>query len=188
MRRQKESALDGGRCPVPQQGFTLVEVLVTVVILAVGLLGLAGLQTVSMRNNHSAYQRSQAVQLAYDMADRVRANRKNSANFDQLVSAAHPGCVTVCDGNGCDTAAGCSAAEMAENDLFAWRRDVAALLPAGDAIICLDETPNDGTGSADDAASGCDHLGSTYAVKVWWNDNRAAPGAVPQRFVMSFRP
>ena len=61
------------RAPENCRAFTLIEVLVTVVILAVGLLGLAGMQAASMRNNHSAYLRSQAVQLSYDMADRVRS-------------------------------------------------------------------------------------------------------------------
>ena len=55
-------------------GFTLIEVLISMLILAVGLLGLAGLQATGLRNNLSAYNRSQATQLAYDMADRMRAN------------------------------------------------------------------------------------------------------------------
>ena len=63
-----------------QHGFTMVEVLVTLVILAVGLLGLAGLQATSLRNTESAYQRSQAAILAYDMLDRMRANSAGVAN------------------------------------------------------------------------------------------------------------
>jgi type IV pilus assembly protein PilV len=55
-------------------GFTLVEVLVAVLVLAVGLLGLAGLQLASMKSNHSAYRRSQATIAAYDLLDRMRAN------------------------------------------------------------------------------------------------------------------
>ncbi len=58
-----------------QSGSTLLEVLVAVVILAFGLLGLAGLQTTSVKSNHSAYLRSQASLLAYDMADRMRTTR-----------------------------------------------------------------------------------------------------------------
>jgi len=56
------------------KGFTLIEVLVSMIVLAIGLLGLAGLQMSSLRNNLSAYHRSQATQLAYDMADRMRTN------------------------------------------------------------------------------------------------------------------
>lgn len=58
-----------------QSGFSMLEVLVTILIMSVGLLGLAGLTAASMRNNHGAYHRTQAVWLAYDIADRMRANR-----------------------------------------------------------------------------------------------------------------
>ena len=58
-----------------QWGATLIEVLVAVLVLSIGLLGLAGLQVTSLQSNHSAYYRSQATLLAYDIADRMRANR-----------------------------------------------------------------------------------------------------------------
>ncbi len=57
-----------------QGGFTMVEVLVSMVILTVGLLGLAGLQIRSLSGSHSAYARTQAVQYAADMVDRMMAN------------------------------------------------------------------------------------------------------------------
>jgi len=57
-----------------QQGFTLVEVLVTIIIMAIGLLGVAGLQLAGMRSNHSAYLRTQATIAVYDLADRMRAH------------------------------------------------------------------------------------------------------------------
>ncbi len=57
-----------------QRGFTLVEVLVTIIIMSIGLLGVAGLQLASMRSNHSAYLRTQATLAAYDLIDRMRAD------------------------------------------------------------------------------------------------------------------
>ncbi|MCX7101946.1 MAG: type IV pilus modification protein PilV, partial [Methylobacter sp.] len=60
-------------------GFTLIEVLIAMLVLAVGLLGLAGLQATSLKSNQSAYNRSQATQLAYDLADRMRANVAGAA-------------------------------------------------------------------------------------------------------------
>lgn len=63
------------KSPQAQRGATLIEVLVTLIILSVGLLGMAGLQTLSMQSNHSAYYRSQATFLAYDISERMRANR-----------------------------------------------------------------------------------------------------------------
>jgi type IV pilus assembly protein PilV len=56
-------------------GFTLLEILVALIILTIGLLGLASLQATGLRNNHSAYLRSQTTILAYEMVDRMRANR-----------------------------------------------------------------------------------------------------------------
>lgn len=56
-----------------QRGATLIEVLVAVVVLAIGLLGLAGLQMTGLQSNHSASLRSQASLLAYDLSDRMRA-------------------------------------------------------------------------------------------------------------------
>lgn len=58
------------------RGLTLMEVLVAVVILALGLLGLAGLQATSLRNNEGAVQRTQASYLAQDIIDRMRIDRE----------------------------------------------------------------------------------------------------------------
>lgn len=60
------------------KGSTLLEVLVSIVVLSIGLLGLAGLQATSIKSNHSAYSRSQATLLAYDLADRMRSARNAS--------------------------------------------------------------------------------------------------------------
>ena len=57
-----------------EKGFTLIEILVTVIILAVGLLGLAGLQAAALKYTSTAYQRAQATSLAYDILDQMRAN------------------------------------------------------------------------------------------------------------------
>ena len=61
--------------PVAQRGTTLIEVLIALVVLAIGLLGMALLQVTSVQSNHSAYYRSQVTLLAADLADRMRANR-----------------------------------------------------------------------------------------------------------------
>jgi len=61
--------------PVTQRGTTLIEVLVALVVLSIGLLGMALLQVTSVQSNHSAYYRSQVSILASDLADRMRANR-----------------------------------------------------------------------------------------------------------------
>lgn len=84
------------------QGISLIEVLVTVVILAIGLLGLAGLQVRLQTSEIESYQRTHALILLEDMANRVSANRNNAATY---VTAGAPlgtgdGQPNACVGNG----------------------------------------------------------------------------------------
>ena len=149
------------------QGFTLVEILVSVFVLGIGLLGLSGLQVLSLQNNHSAYLRSQATLLAYDMADRMRANLSAviALDYDKPTAASIGDCIN---------ATGCTPAEMAQNDMYEWSNaaspiSVAALLPKGAGMVCIDATPNDGSVASPE----CDGNGEIYAIKVWWNDDRS---------------
>ena len=64
-----------------QAGFTMIEVLVTIAILVVGLLGLAAMQTLATLAELEAYQRSQAIVLVRDMADRMQANKANLSQY-----------------------------------------------------------------------------------------------------------
>lgn len=64
--------------PRQQRGFSLLEVLIATVVLSIGLLGLASLQTASLRNNNGALHRSQATIMAYDILDCMRANQKEA--------------------------------------------------------------------------------------------------------------
>jgi type IV pilus assembly protein PilV len=66
----------------PQRGVTLIEVLVAIVVLSVGLLGMAGLQVSSLRANQSAYIRTQAVSQAYDILDEIRADLPNWQTYN----------------------------------------------------------------------------------------------------------
>jgi len=145
-----------------QSGFTLIEVLVAVIVLSIGLVGVAGLQVVSLKNNQSAFMRSQASALAYDLADRMRANvpGANAAMYDPDAAAATANC---------KTATGCTTQEMAQNDLFEWDAAIATYLPEGQGFVCIDSTPNDGTDSADPQ---CDGTGTLFAIKIWWDDDR----------------
>lgn len=71
-----------------QGGFSLIEVLVTIIIVAIGLLGLAALQARAYNSEFESYQRSQAVTLAYDMVERIRTNRAVLGNFKDISDAA----------------------------------------------------------------------------------------------------
>jgi len=125
-------------------GFTLIEVLIAMVVLAIGLLGLAGLQVTSLKNNQSAYNRSQATQLAYDLADRMRANVAGVAAYPAGTAAAI---------ENCKNTTGCSPADMAVNDLFDWNSAISSALPNG------------GTGTIS-------VTGSVYSITISWAENR----------------
>jgi type IV pilus assembly protein PilV len=150
-------------------GFTLIEVLIAMLVLAVGLLGLAGLQVASLKNNQSAYFRSQATQLAYDITDRMRTNKLGNYNNQ---AATTDDCI----------ASLCTPSQMAGYDLKQWSDQLSALLPSGQGIVCKDNTPGDG---ASKTAHNCDGAGNSYTIKIWWDDDRS--GAAAQRFVMSFQ-
>src|SRR5690606_7893202 len=80
------------RHPLRHSGFTLIEVMVALVILAVGLLGMASLMTRSQQSNESAYSRSQATLLAYDIIERMRANLVNPVlSPEDIASGISPG-------------------------------------------------------------------------------------------------
>lgn len=106
----------------PQQvGFSLVEVMVALVVLAVGMLGIASLSVTTLRSSGSAISRMQAVNLASDLADRIRANRFGREAYADPDTPAEKPCI--------GSAANCSKADMAENDLFLWQAQIDALLP-----------------------------------------------------------
>lgn len=162
----------------------MLEVLISMVIIAFGLLGVAGLQVFALKNNQSATFRSTATMLAADMADRVKANVGGAIDgaYNAPNLASYGTAVAGCAG------AGCTTAELAQNDLFEWQQRIALALPGGVGIVCLDSTPHDGT-TATNPAGHCDGAGETnYAIKIWWADDRTRSGNVnaPQRFSTAF--
>ncbi len=116
-------------------GFTLIEVLISMLILAIGLLGLAALQMTTLRQNLSAYHRTQATQFAYDIADRMRVNINNAKLGSNSVyhkkTAASASKQTSCT----TVASSCSSAQMAEQDLFEWYERLGSVLPNGLGVI-----------------------------------------------------
>jgi len=158
-----------------QVGVTLIEVLISLLIMAIGLLGMAGLQTESLRNTQVAYFRTQAAILGNDIVERVRANLQGVEagsynNNDGLANAA------------CNSLTGCTSAQLAGNDVAEWKTALADNLPLGVGTVCVDATPEDGTA----AAMSCDGTGIVSAVKIWWDEDR--DGTAEKRFTMSFQP
>jgi type IV pilus assembly protein PilV len=105
----------------PAAGFTLIEVLVSLVVMAVGLLGIAGLYVEGLRAGRTAVYRSAAVTLAGDMADRIRANPRGA------YAGAGPGADNACVNGGGD----CAPDALAADDWFRWLGDLHRRLPVG---------------------------------------------------------
>ena len=158
-----------------QQGTTLIEVLVSLLILSFGMMGMAGLQNVSLRANQLGYFRTQATTYTFDIVERMRANITgvDAGSYNNVAGAATASCFTV---------AGCTSTQMAAQDIFDWSAGVTTALPLGDSVVCLDSTPTDGT----TGAKACDNTGAIYAIKLWWDDNR--DGTATTRYVTTFQP
>ncbi len=147
-----------------QRGFTLIEVLVTVVLLSIGLLGLAGLQMSGIRGGQQALASSNVYALAWDMADRIRANPSGveAGHYDALVTpaAAAPNCI----------ASGCGPDDLATLDFKEWRDALAANLTDGQGRVCRSDRINDDVQpGAEDCSGGAD---DPLVVRIWWDHDQ----------------
>lgn len=110
--------------PLRARGFSLIEVLVAIVVLSIGLLGLAALQVSGLRVGQSSFYRAQAAQLATDMADRLRANAGQARTCELDLADATPTGATTC-----------------ERDLAEWRTRLRAL-PGGNGAVDVEPATN----------------------------------------------
>ena len=125
-------------------GFTLVEVLIALIILSVGMLGIAGLYVHSMQAGRTSLFRHHAVTLAGDVADRIRANPRAAASYG--LAGANNNCV-----NG---GVNCSPPQMAANDIDLWDQQAADTLPNGTVTVVFDNGV----------------LPPTYEITVAWDE------------------
>jgi type IV pilus assembly protein PilV len=155
--RSEAARLAAGRRR-PTAGFSLIEVLVALVVLSVGLLGLAALQQNAVKFNHGAHLASQATALAYDMAERIRGNRQaaRASGYDSAFEGTPPAC---------DAALG--AGTVVAQDIAAWRRALTCALPAGNGQIAWDV----GT--------------EILTITVRWDPSRGAVAADAEEFVVT---
>ena len=150
-----------GRChvrPDRERGFSLVEVLVAMVVIAVGMLGVAVLYVEGMKAGRTSIYRTSAVNLAADLADRMRANPTGAVSYSG--AAADTGCT-----NGFID---CSPEQLAQEDLWSWTRDIGERLPAGaDGEVLV--APGD--------------LTNRYTIRVTWDE---AGFDQPQVYAVTF--
>ncbi|MBI5753100.1 MAG: type IV pilus modification protein PilV [Hydrogenophilales bacterium] len=115
------------------RGFTLLEVLIAIVVLSFGLLGLAGIQAVGIKNTYDANARTLAIQQAYDMADRIRANTigASAGAYDNITTTipGDPGCIT--------STSGCSATQLRDYDQRYWNTNNQNMLRLGRGTVAV---------------------------------------------------
>ena len=149
------SALRGAR------GFSLIEALVALVVLSVGLLGIAALYVTSVSSGRTASLRSQAVLLAADLADRIRANRGGGPAYDDGTSGVGA-IIAACQQGG----GSCTPTQMASEDKAEWLALIAARLPgAVSTVKVVLPVPN------------------TYTITISWVE----PGIGNQTYALSFQ-
>ncbi len=131
-----------------QKGFGLVEILITLFVLGIGLLGVATLQTKGFQASQTSYYRTLAVFNANEMADRIRANTTGIASGAYNDMSGFPTSYTDCSQSVCTTA------QLAEFDRYEWNTQLADLLPSGQGSVS-------GSGT-----------GSTFTISVMWDESR----------------
>jgi len=127
-----------------QAGVSLIEVLITIIIMAIGLLGIAGLQNTSLKFSYESYLRTQGSFLAYDLIDRIRANPDGGPY--NLAFNETPPQVDCFDG---DT---CSETDIRQFDLYYWKQQVDELLPEAMVDVRFDPVQ------------------SMYTLRIEWDD------------------
>lgn len=104
-----------------QRGSSLIEILVSVLVLSIGLLGVATLQAVGVKNNTNAYLRTQSNVFASDILDRMRVNRTVALAGSYAVAV---GASSIASGN-----------VIANSDISSWKSSMGSALPAGDGSV-----------------------------------------------------
>jgi len=143
-----------------QKGTSLIEILVTILIVSFGLLGVAGVVSNGLKGAHGSQARSQASMLVADMIDRMRANRADAES--------NPGGAGSPYNLGIDTATP-TGTTVALQDLIAWRTVLNATLPAGTGAVSVD------SGS------------KKVTVTVRWDESRVSGGSSTQTLVVETR-
>lgn len=153
------------RHPHPfQQGVTLLEVLIAIVVLSFGLLGMLGMLMNGLKMTSSSHYRTIAAQQLTAMADMINANPSLIGTYANATPMT-PSSTTVAAT--CFTTGGCGTA-LPPTDYKLWQDNLRALLPndTGRGILCLDATPADGNSGA----FACDNTGRP-TIKICWNEN-----------------
>ena len=162
-------------------GFTLIEVLVAALVLAVGIVGAAGVQVAALRTRHATGLMSDGVQLSSALAERMRANPDQSQAGDganaylqlryDALEGPPPQAGTMCFGG-----ASCTSAQMAAFDLYEIKLALYTDFPQGRVAVCRDAAVWSGVtrSLAWECAAAAN---APVVIKLGWRDRRAPPDA-----------
>lgn len=156
-----------------QRGISLVEALVALIVMSIGMLGIAGLYIESVKANRSALLRTQAVALTYDMADRIRANRMAGNTYALALGAAPP------PAHNCVAGVNCTEDNLAEDDVARWVQTVRQVMPWYGA------TPPQ-TGVIFAAAPGTG-LPDNYQIIITWREPNQDPAEPAYNYTLNMQ-
>ncbi len=144
-------------------------------VMSIGLLGVAGLQITGLRGNNAATIRSQATFLTYSIADNMRSNSQAILDGSYDDSDGTAGTTDI----DCEETS-CNSTTLADYDTKKWKKDLDDLLLLGSGKVCIDSDLTDDTD--------CDGIGNTYAIRVLWDANRSGSTSDDTPLTISFRP
>ncbi|EIC23150.1 type IV pilus modification protein PilV [Thiorhodovibrio frisius] len=142
------------RCSATHQGFTLIEVLIAAIVLAVGLLGMAGLNATALKLSNGAQQRTQASQLAYQMGDAMRANSGYAEGYlgNHSVDACNLSFARAEGTEPAETVDKAVAELIIDDEIAHWGNQLACQLSSGEGVIARN--------------------GTLYRITVCWDHSR----------------
>ncbi|PAT42317.1 type IV pilus modification protein PilV [Vandammella animalimorsus] len=156
-----------------QGGVSLIEALIAVLVTALGILGILGMQMRTMAETQTAVRQAQAIRLVENLSERMRMNPNSftqSTASNYLIGWGAPGTPGNCSG-------GCDSSNQALADIEQWKRDVAAALPLGDAnVFFVNDEASAGAGSF-----------RQVGVMISWRANESAANANDANFNQYFR-
>ncbi len=147
-----------------QKGFSLIEVMVTVFVMAIGIMGVVGMQSVGVTESNNLYFRTVADFHLNDIADRMKANRKEALlgyGYSNLDTNSIGG------GNNCNSSI-CTTEQMASHDALQWTESIEnSNLPNGEGFVRLIDRYSNTFG---------DTITAEYEVSIYWSEERGSSG------------
>lgn len=152
---------------INNQGFSLIEILIAIVVFSFGLLGIAGLMTISIRSNHNGYMRSQAIIASNSITSSMRANVAGlwAGKYNTSATSAE---------QACDSTTHCDREQLAVYDVYQWRLMLAQVLPNGTGDITC-ETPSLPVGILSSGLwEATPPFAGTCTIEVSWSEVKSA--------------